>query len=161
MRPGPAGNGRAFFCRPAQDLHYLARQSGALARRRELPRRSTAASGNPRGTAETGDSPRGQLSRGAATRVEDTFRGRREPGQHARRPDRSLAEVAPAVGAYIHQDPMGALRTERTFKGADESICIRRQVPVAAFAVRANFEHAHPPVTPDRRTWFLSLASRM
>ena len=60
-----------------------------------------------------------------------------------RRPDRSRAEAAAAVGADASEHAVYAISAEGAFEGADAGLgAVERQVAVAAFAVGAEFEHA-------------------
>ena len=56
-------------------------------------------------------------------------------------PDRSRCEAASAVRAYIVQFVVGTISAERAFVGAYPRFhCVRRQVLVAIFAVRAELQ---------------------
>lgn len=70
------------------------------------------------------------------------FGGGRILRQQMRRPQRARAEAAAAVRTATMQHAVGAGLAERAFETADHRIGgIRRQVPVAAFAVGAELEH--------------------
>ena len=58
-----------------------------------------------------------------------------------RRTDGPGNKSAAAVGAYVVQYRVHAVSTERAFVGADPRLGrIRRQIPVAIFAVRSNLQ---------------------
>lgn len=60
----------------------------------------------------------------------------------APRTDRAWREAAPAVGADIAQNPLGAICAEGAFIRADARVlCIRWQRRVAVFAGGAQFQH--------------------
>ena len=59
-----------------------------------------------------------------------------------RRPDRTRAEAAAAVGADVVQVRIHAIRAERALEAADARVGgSRRQILVAVFAVRPEFQH--------------------
>jgi hypothetical protein len=62
--------------------------------------------------------------------------------EHALRPDRTLNQIATTVGADAVEDVFGAIDAKGAFVGADKRIeTFRRKVPVAAFAIRSQFQH--------------------
>lgn len=81
----------------------------------------------------------------AAAGFQHPFGGRRIPGELALRADRASDHFAAAVGAHTLEHPGSAAAAERALERADHGLCgIRRQIPVAALAIRSKLKHRAP-----------------
>jgi len=92
-----------------------------------------------------------------ARRAYDAPRRRGVFDELGRGPDRPRHEVAATVGADAAQDLVDAASAERALERADPGVgTVRRQVGVAAFAVRAELQHVvsvrrQPERRPNQR----------
>src|SRR5262249_48185615 len=78
-----------------------------------------------------------------AFRLEHALRRGREFRQLLRRPHRPWSEVAAAIGAAPAEPRLDAVAAERAFERAYHGVGRRRrQIPVAAFTIRAQRKHA-------------------
>src|SRR5712664_2503941 len=83
----------------------------------------------------------------AAAGFQHPFAGRWIPGELALRPDRASDQFAAAVGAHTLQHSDRAAAAERALERADHGLGgVRRQVLVAALAIRSKLKHRAPPV---------------
>src|SRR5947208_10505598 len=79
----------------------------------------------------------------AAGGTENTPGRRRIVAKFCRRPQRSLREIAAAIGAHPVEAVVDAIATEGAFESADHRVACRwRQILVAAFAAWPEFEHS-------------------
>ena len=86
-------------------------------------------------------------TRGAASHA---LRRRRMLLEQRGRPHGPPREVAAAVRAAAAEHALGAVGAERALERADAGeVALRRQVTVAALAVRAQLEHGAKPIAPD------------
>ena len=87
----------------------------------------------------------------AAAGFQHAFGGRRIPGELALWADRAPDQLAAAVGAHTQQHAGCAGAAEGALERADHGLSgVRRQVAVAALAIRSKLKHRGPPVTKPK-----------
>src|ERR1700743_2967194 len=88
--------------------------------------------------------------RGTSFRLDDTPRRRRGAQQPVARPYRPAPQFTGAIGTTTAEHAFGAFAAKRALVGADPGIeRVRRQIPVAAFAIGPQFQHSRAiPTTP-------------
>src|SRR3954451_12958659 len=129
---------------------------------RTLAARSTSIAMNG-GTRPRREGPRGiaalgtDVGRGAARRLDDPPGRSRVAHQPVGRADRAPHQIAATIRTASGQHALGAVAAERALIRADPRLFrVRRQVAVAALAVRTQFKHRPRPAPPDqslRPTW--------
>jgi hypothetical protein len=108
--------------------------------------RAIAAACQTAGPARTGVMRRALGDMPAAIGFQHPLGGRRTPGELALRADRASDQFAAAVGAHTLQHAGRAAAAEGALERADHGLGgIRRQVPVAALAIRSKLKHRVPP----------------
>src|SRR5690348_2206880 len=105
---------------------------------------------------------------GTSFRLEDPPRRRRVMQQPIARPDRPAHQFAGAIGTTPAEHSFGALAAKRALVRAHPRVeRMGRQIPVAAFAIRPQFQHpgAIPmvpiPAHPAREGWHWRAAFAM